>query len=249
MPTNTGNFGYQVPGAWATADHRVYTTATARVSLHPVLNGVTGLTTLGPQIDVNGDTFFLPYEWDKIFSMELPTPAAATAAGTTSFVTIDMSGCKFYIDPIAGGNGALVVYHANNVSNPPPAGTLPSVETPACTTFLDNLHHQARGWYQAAPRNLNLPLAGAVSLGKPVYNVPGDAETQRKQGQHRTNVNFMGGTMVFGQVNGNKWDFYWVTYGGTDYDRPKYAPRAWKRGIHHQATANPYRVLGSGHFF
>lgn len=246
-----GNFGAAIPHvAGANADHRVVATATARVSLHPALSAATGVTALSPQMDVNGDTFFLPYEWNKIYSMQLPTPAAATAAGITSFLTIDMSGCKFYVDPIAGGAGAVVAYHANNVSNPPPAGTLPSVETLACTNFLDNLHHQARGWYQAPAQGLNLPLAGAASVGKPVYNVPADGEVQRKQGQHRANVNFSGGTMVFAVVNGNKWDFYWVTWGGADYDRPLYAPKTWIRGVHHTAShGQNYRVLNSGHFY
>jgi hypothetical protein len=253
VPTRAvlGNFGAAIPQvAGANADHRVVGAAGARVTLTPVVNPVTGVTALGPATDVNGDTFFLPYEWNKIYSIELPDPVTATANGTTSFLTIDLSGCKVYVDPIAGGNGAVVVYHANNVSNPPPVGSLPTVETPACTAFLDNLHHQARMWYQAAPQNLNLPLAGSASVDKPHYNIPATGEVMRKQGQKRTNVDFSGGTMVFGVVNGNKWDFYWETWGSTDYDRPFYAPKVVIKGFHNTAShGNNFRVLGSGQFF
>jgi hypothetical protein len=246
-----GNFGSVIPHvAGANANHRVVTAANARVTLHPLMDPGTGVTALGPAVDVNGDTFFLPYDWDKIYSVELPTPAAATLNGTTSFLTIDMSGCKVFVDPIAGGNGAVVVYHANNVTNPPPAGSLPAVETQACSNYLDNLHNQARGWYQAAPRNLNLPLAGSASVDKPHYNLPANGEVQRKQGQHRTNVVFAGGTMVFGVVNNAKWDFHWTTWGSTDYSRPKNAPKAWIKGIKRLASQGQnFRVLGTGLFF
>lgn len=142
------------------------------------------------------------------------------------------------------------MYHANNVTNPPPGGSLPNAETQACTHFLDNLHNQARAWYQAHPRNLNLPLAGSASIDKPAYNLPATGEVQRKQGQGRQNVVFAGGTMVFGVVNGGKWDFYWVKWGSSDYDRPIHSPKAWVRGIHHTASqGNNFRVLGSGLFF
>lgn len=253
LPTRAvnGNFGAAIPSiAGANASHRVVTAATSRVTLTPLLDPGTGITSLGPAIDANGDTFFLPYAWDTIYSIALPAPAAATAAGTTSFLTADMSGCKVFVDPIAGGNGAVVVYHSNNVGNPPPLGSLPNVETGPCTAFLDNLHHQARAYYQAAPRNLNLPIAGSASIAKPAYNLPATVEVQRKQGQHRQNVVFAGGTMVFGVVNNAKWDFYWETWGSTDYDRPKFAPKGWVKGLHHAAMQGQnFRVLGSGLFF
>lgn len=241
-----GNFGAAIPNvAGANAAHRVVLAANARVTLHPAVDPNTGVTSLGPALSVAGDTFFLPYAWDTIYSIVLPAPAAATLAGTTSFLTADMSGCKVYVDPIGGGNGAVVVHHANNVTNPPPANSLPDVETLACTTFLDNLHQAARNYFQANPRNLNLPLATAVSIDKPRYNRPARIEVQRKIGQNRTRVVFAGGTMVFGVVNGPKWDFYWETWGSTEYRRP--APKAWIKG--RNRTAHNFRVLGSGQFF
>jgi hypothetical protein len=253
VPTQAvnGNFGSGIPFvAGANADHRIVTPANSRVKLTPVLDPTTGITSLAPATDAAGDTFFLPYAWNVIYSMELPDPATATLNGTTSFLTADMSGCKFFVDPIGGGNGAVVVYHANNVTNPPPLNSLPTVEIPACTNFLDNLHNQARAYYQAPPHSLNLPLAGAASVAKPHYNLQATAEVQRKQGQGRMNVRFTGGTMVFGVVNGAKWDFYWVTWGAGDYDRPIYAPKAWVRGLHHDPRQRQsFRVLGSGLFF
>jgi hypothetical protein len=253
LPTRAvlGNFGAAIPfAAGANASHHIVTPANSRVTLTPLLNPATGVTALSPATNVGGDTFFLPYAWDILYSMELPDPAAALLAGTTSFLTADMSGCKFFVDPIAGGNGAVVVYHANNVTNPPPVGSLPNVEIPACTTFLDNLHNQARAYYQAAPQNLNLPIAGSASVDKPQYNLQATGEVQRKQGQGRQNVVFAGGTMVFGVVNGIKWDFYWATWGSTDYDRPLSAPKGWVKGLHHDPSqAQSFRVLGSGQFF
>lgn len=103
LPTRAvnGNFGAAIANvAGAHATHRVCTAANSRVALNPLLDPATGVTSLGPAIAVAGDTFFLPYAWDTIYSMELPAPAAATVAGTTSFLTADMSGCKVFVDPL-----------------------------------------------------------------------------------------------------------------------------------------------------
>src|SRR5260370_21904656 len=104
LPTRAvnGNFGAAIPfAAGANANHRIVTPANSRVTLTPLLDPNTGITSLGPATDVNGDTFFLPYAWDIIYSMELPAPAAATLTGTTSFLTADMSGCKSCVERIA----------------------------------------------------------------------------------------------------------------------------------------------------
>jgi hypothetical protein len=247
-----GNFGSVIPSVAGSANviHRVVAHATSWVSLTSALVGNSGVTALGPAIDANGDTLFLPYAWDTIYSMELPAPAIAAGNGTTSFLTADMSGCKVFVDPIVGGNGAVVVHHANNVSNPPPPQSLPNVETPACTGFLDNLHTEAVTYYQGAPHNLNLNLAGTRSIDKTNYNASPTVEVQLKQGQHRKNVVFAGGTMVFGMVNGAKWDFYWVTWGSLEYDRPIYAPKILKEGFHHNPDeGRGFQVLGYRRFF
>ena len=59
--------------------------------------------------DLNGDTYFLPYDNDHITSLRLPSPAPG---GVTTFVTANMSGCRFFIDRITGSTD-LMVYHAN----------------------------------------------------------------------------------------------------------------------------------------
>jgi hypothetical protein len=54
---------------------------------------------------------------------------------------------------------------------------------------------------------------------------------------------------VFGVVNGAQWDFYWATYGSTEYDRPGYAPKGWFEHKHFNPTgsSNPrYKIMGSG---
>jgi hypothetical protein len=259
VPTTVslGNFngGAFVPAA-GSPNHRIYTAANCRVTLHPTPNvgaGVTGITSLDPQADPAGDTIFLPFATDEICSMELPDPAAAALANTGSFLTTNLSGCMFFVDRIVGGNGAVVVYHANNQANAPGGhlgGLQPTLELPPCTARLTQLYNLARADYVPAPYNLNL-LPGA-NVGKPVYNHNAMAEVQRKTGQGRANVEFTGGTIVFGVVNGANWEFYWATYGSTEYDRPGNAPKGWFGNTHRNPTNSTtpgYRVLGSNQFF
>jgi hypothetical protein len=260
IPTTVslGNFngGTFVPVLGANPTHRIYTAANCRVTLNPVMNhgiGVTGITSLDPQANAVGDTYFLPFATDEICSMLLPTPAAATAANIGSFLTTNLSGCKFYVDRVVGGNGAVVVYHANNQGNAPPGnagGLQPTLELGPCTLHLDQLYNQARNDYIAAPRNLNLLPGGNVS--KPVYNVGAMAEVLRKRGQGRGGVEFTGGTIVFGVANGANWEFYYATYGSTEYDRPWNAPKGFFGNRHRNPTTSNtpgYRVLGSAQFF
>lgn len=252
-----GNFnGSTFARVVGSPSHYIYTAANCRITLNPQVNhgvGVEGITSLNPQPDVNGDTIFLPFATDEICSMVLPTPAAATLANTASFLTTNLSGCKFFVDLVVGGGGSVVVYHANNQANAPGGhlgGQQPTLELPACTAHLNNLHNTAMGDYGAAPYNLNL-VAGA-DVAKPAYNLGAMAEVQRKTGQNRQNVEFTGGTIVFGVVNGAHWDFYWVTYGAAEYDRPWNAPKGWFGHGHRNPTgsANPgYRVLGSNRFY
>lgn len=235
--------------------HRRYTAANCRVTLHPQLNhgvGIEGVTSLDPQADPAGDTIFLPFATNEIRSMLLPTPAAATAANTTSFLTTNLSGCQFLVDRVVGGGGAVVVYHANNEANAPAGhlgGLQPTLQLPACTTFLTQLYNDARADYAAAPLNLNLVPLGNVA--KPAYNAGALAEVMRKTGQGRQNVEFTGGTIVFGVVNGANWQFYWATYGSCEYDRPWNAPKGWFGHGHRNPTGSTtpnYRVLGSAQF-
>jgi hypothetical protein len=234
----------------------MYTGMNCRVTLNPTMNhgvGIEGVISLDPQAAPAGDTIFLPFATNEICSTVLPTPAAATAAGITSFLTTNLSGCKMFVDSILGGNGSIVVYHANNEANAPAGhlgGLQPTLELPACTGTLSALYNTASGHLMAPPQSLNLFPGGFA--GKPVYNAGSMAEINRKIGQNRTNVEFTGGTIVFGEVSGAAWKLYWSTYGSTEYDRPSNAPKGWFGNSHFNPTGstNPnYRILGSTQFY
>src|SRR6185369_10414065 len=91
-------------------------------------------------------------------------------AGVNSFLTTNLSGCKFYVDRVTNVAGEVIVYHANNMANAPPPQNppQPTLELAVCTTFLDQLYATARGHWAGPPLNLNLGMAGRV--GKPIYN-------------------------------------------------------------------------------
>lgn len=230
--------------------HRIYTAANCRVALNPMLHvakGTNGISSLDPAANALGDTYFLPFATNEICSMVLPAPAAGAPQ---SFLTTSLSGCMVYVDRIVGAPGSLVVYHANNQANSPPGilgGQQPALELPACTARLNQLYNIARGELAVAPYNLNLvPVA---NVAKPIYNQGAAAEVIRKLGQGRAQVEFVGGTIVFGAVIGGQWELYWATYGSCEYDRPRTAPKRWFKGAHHNPTTSHepnYRVLGSG---
>jgi hypothetical protein len=250
-----GNFngGAFAPVIGPCGVHRIYTAANCRVNLNPTLNhgaGVEGVTSLDPQANPAGDTYFLPFATDEICSMVLP---AAVGAAAQSFLTTNLSGCMVYVDRVVGAPGSIVVYHANNQANAPAGhlgGQQPTLELPACTTRLNQLYNLARNELTAAPYNLNLLPGGNVA--KPAYNAGARTEVMRKTAQGRLNVEFTGGTIVFGAVNGAQWEIYWATYGSCEYDRPALAPKGWFGHRHRNPTTstNPnYRVLGSGQVF
>ncbi|NLP60706.1 hypothetical protein [Paraburkholderia sacchari] len=245
---NGGNFIPAVMGL-----HRHYTAANCLVALNPVMNhgvGISGVTSLDPQANPGGDTYFLPFATNEITSIVLPAPGGPGVQ--QSFLTTNLSGCMIYVDRVQGVPGSIVVYHANNQANAPGGnlgGQQPALELPACTAELNRLYNLARANLAAAPNNLNLIPAGNVA--KPAYNAGARAEVNRKIGQARTNVEFTGGTIVFGRVNGANWELFWATYGSCEYDRPAYAPKGWFGHGHRNPTtsANPnYRMLGSAQF-
>jgi hypothetical protein len=252
-----GNFngGTFVP-VIAAGPHRMYTAANCRVNLNPTMNhgvGVSGITSLDPQANVAGDTYFLPFATDEICSMILPAPGGA--GNPQSFLTTNLSGCMVYVDRVAGVPGSIVVYHANNQANAPGGhlgGQQPTLELPACTAYLNQLYNQARANYAGLPVPNNLNLLPGGNVAKPAYNAGAMAEVNRKIAQHRTSVEFTGGTIVFGVVNGANWELYWATYGSCEYDRPKNAPKGWFGNKHRNPTGSNspnYRVLGSARFF
>ena len=58
--------------------------------------------------DPAGDTIYLSYFTNEISSVRLPNPPPA---GVTTFTTDNLSGCKVFVDTIAGSND-VIVYHA-----------------------------------------------------------------------------------------------------------------------------------------
>lgn len=228
-------------------EHKNYTTAAARVTdawnpnpAVPVLRDFAA--TLNPA----GTTIYLPYNDDKITSVRLPNPAPA---GVNFFLTANMSGCKFFVDTIAGGND-LMVYHANTHQHGSPAHNSPvNFQTPAALAILDNMHVNAQADYAAAPHNL--VLNNVASLAKQAYYLQGAHAEQRKANQGRglalpgnvlAGPEFAGGCSLMGFYNGG-WHFHYQTWGGVDYTRPSGAKAiakdlftfSWK-SVHNRRT-------------
>lgn len=103
--------------------------------------------------NAGGDTYYLPYDNNKISSMRLPSPPPAPV---DFFLTANLSGCKVYIDTINGSND-LMVYHANaRATGAPPDHSPINTQTPVAGAELDRLHQAAQADYTAAPYNLVL---------------------------------------------------------------------------------------------
>lgn len=239
-----GNFsGFNV--AKTRGVHSIFTWGNVRVNLNETPTGK--LTIINPQKSTTGDTIYLSYFQNEISSVRLPVPAPA---GVTKVLTDALSGCMFFVDSINGSND-LIVYHANARMHSPPgnlSGTHPMTELPAAATMLTGLYHAAQGDYQTAPpAGPGLVLNGAGSVNKPVYNLQAQNEVNRKNGQGRTSVEFLGGTIVVGFWNGTDWEIYWQTYGDTEYDRPSNAPMRLFKGEHHGGTDT--RVIGHGQIY
>lgn len=198
---------------WRTDDLRNTTVSTVQA------NGQTFVTF---NANPAGDTIYLPYGQNEIHSVHLPS----TGACATCFTTAGMSGCKLYIDRVAGSND-VVVYHANAMAQDNPVA-LPNVEGPAVTTQLDLLHTGAQAYWTSAPPGPNLGALNHVkSFGRTVYRNNVMVEQNRKQAQSRTAFSFAGGTVVAGVLVGGRWSFYWQTSGAFNYKRPLSAPRGW----------------------
>jgi hypothetical protein len=174
-----------------------------------------------------GNTYYLPYDNNKITSMRLPSPPPANC---TTFFTANMSGCRFYIDTI-GGSADLMVYHANaRDTAPSPPHSAVNLQLAAATNELDRLHTAAQQDFAAPPYNLALVNVG--SLAKPAYYAAGHTAEQRKYATRTMlypdghggflpgNPEFWGGCSVIGIYNAG-WRFYYQTWGAVEYDRPQ----------------------------
>lgn len=183
-----------------------------------------------------GDTIYLHYENNHISSVRLPCPAPA---GIDLFVTDNMSGCRFFVDTVAGSND-LVVYHANTRLHS--AGPLADcdTQTAAATNLLTQLRTNA-----AAEYNPDV-LANASDCAKPAYcRRAGLGERYlAQQGFVGTNpiaarqaASFVGGTTILGFPAAGSWEFWFQTWG--DYDRQmpgRLERRRLRRNIQHPPT-------------
>ena len=182
------------------------------------------LRTLVAAANAGGNTYYLPYDNNMISSLRLPSPPPA---GVALFLTANMSGCKFFVDTIAG-SADLMVYHANarDTGAAPPHAAV-NFQSPAAANELDRLHAAAQADYANAP--YNLVLNNVASLAKPQYYAVGALAEQRKAASRQMtymgaahNPEFWGGCSVFGFYNAG-WQFYYQTWGAVEYDRPQIA--------------------------
>jgi hypothetical protein len=242
-------------------------------TMYPTLGGRTTLNIAAPSagdaraalsgpLAAGGDTVFLKYFDEEITSIHLPCPAPGAI---TLFVTDNLTGCKFFVDQIAGGND-LIVYHANTHQHS--AGPLADadVQLPAADTVLDNLHTDAVADYASYGVVLN-PLA---ECAKPTYFQAGGDASRRKnlQGRQAGQVfpgagpTFAGGCTIVGFPHGNTWRFWYQCWGTVDYSRPdlgkaeafftlhwNYLAKKSAEGLSHDATYGTFKVLDYGRIF
>ena len=202
-------------------EHRMYATTDCRCNI-TLPQFLTHWTRINGTKSVGGNAICLPYDNDHISSVRLPHNAAML--GIDFFYTADMSGCKFFVDSIAGSQD-LIVYHAN--SNPPGTGQnqAPDFQAPGVTTTLNDLHTRAKNDY-------NLTLNDKTSLAKPDYNheaaqlmLRKRARVQERQDKLKMDIkkrqlNFGGGTIIVGYPGNAGWQFYYQTWGKITYTRP-----------------------------
>ena len=242
-----------IPNVAATrGEHKIYTPAPpALPNTAPRINVTWTPDGTNPRVKVFagagnavGSAYYLPYDTDKITSLRLPDPPPP---GVDFFLTANMSGCRFFVDTIAG-SADVMVYHANaRNTSPAPPHSPADFQDPLASAELNRLHAAAQGDYALAP--YNLVLHNVASLAKATYYGIGALAETRKANAHRrpwvpastpgrtlrvpgppdpvtgqqTTVNvapeFWGGCSVFGFYNGG-WEFYYQTWGGVEYDRP-----------------------------
>ncbi len=177
------------------------------VTTNPTTMGRTHVTSAQ---NAAGDTIFLPFQQNQVHSVYIQT-GLAYAAGVRGFITVNLSGCRLYIDRVTGSND-LIIYHANALAigpyikpgqvaplNPPDPLDMDK-ETVARAQALDAQHTNARAyWISAAPGPaLNNPTTIAA-LGATTYY---------------TSVAVIGALVPGG------WQISWQTYGDTTYTGP-----------------------------
>jgi len=215
------------------AEHMAYGTAGSRATLDPVVHPMNpAMRTLRCTASAAGDTYFLPFRADHISSIRLP---AAPPGGVDFFYTDNLSGCKIFVDTIAGSQD-IMVYHANTTQHSIGPLAYADDQTALADTELNNLHTRA----QADLGVLGFNLAGSARMLQYFHAAGWEERRKRDQGRtatahdatpintpagavSRVRPKFWGGCTVVGFRNGVKWDLYFQAWGEVAYARPGYA--------------------------
>jgi len=210
-------------------EHREYALANIRcnTNLVPITPNYHQITS---NPNPTGNAVNLPFHGNLITSVRLPHPAAAL--GINFFCTHNMSGCKFFVDSIAGSNDVMV-YHASHIGVGTGGNDLPHYQQAVVTTALNTLHTNTRN---VGNEYAGLGLANLTSLGKPQYNIcfsihqmTKRARVTQRKAQDRLNLATKvrerefyvnGGTTIVGYPAAAGWEFHWQTFGSVGYRRP-----------------------------
>jgi hypothetical protein len=246
--------------------HTMYPTTAGRVTLNITAPTATDArANLSGPLAAGGDTIFLKYFDEEITSIRLPCPAPGAV---TLFLTDNLTGCKIYVDQIAGGND-LIVYHANTHQHSGGPLADANVQTANAINLLNQMHTDAQADYAS----FGVVLNNLADCDRPTYfGECGNAE-RRKRNQGRgpgarsrstpgAPAQFMGGCTIAGFPSGNTWQFWYQTWGTVDYDRPdiskakafftfhwNYLAKKVAEGIQHDAKYNMFEVVDYGQIF
>lgn len=241
--------------------HTLYPTDDVRntLTITPPTNHDARHTLLGAA-NPGGDVIYLKYFDDKISSVRLPCPAPANVE---LFVTDTLTGCKFFVDSVAGSTD-LIAYHANTHAHSAGPAADCDLQTPAASGVLDQLHADAVNDYARH----GVVLANAADCAKVVYYANGGQAERRKRAQGRGEGKtfkagqaiFAGGCTIVGIPTGASWAFYYQLYGTVDYRRPgivsakdllrfNYLRKRIRHGRDHAATFDKFEVVGWARIF
>jgi hypothetical protein len=238
-------------------EHIVYDIADTRGDYDESLNALnTNIHSVRKAVNAGGDTIYLPFYANHITSTILPVPAPA---GLTFFYTDNLSGCRFFVDTIAGQND-LIVYHANTTQHSVGANAWADVQTVPAGNLLDGMHANA----QTDAPYAGMALTNAARLTMPRYFRNAGIEERRKgtgpqwrsatttgaaAGRHKPE--FLGGCFVCGFYTGAGWDFWFQTFGDYGYTRPGYVRGVltfdWV-GVHKRRTEGAEVTAGYANF-
>jgi hypothetical protein len=204
-------FGYK-------SDHFKFTYTKSRCNIKVIANGQRGKMLQGERNE-HGEAVFLPWEEDHILSIRLEPPSQY-GRGVQFFYTNNMHGCKFFVDTIRNSKD-VIVYHANaKKEDPGGLGREANSQLPACVNRLAEMHRSARNEYG------NIGLKNIIAFGKQDYfkgaNPLVNLRKVRKLpiGIRKREVTWNGRSFICGYPSGDKWKFYYQTFGDVTYERP-----------------------------